>query len=790
MVLLCPSASAQSNLPNTDNLAVYTDIPEGPVSGTWTLANSPFHVLGEITIPNDSTLTIQPGVDVVFMGHYKFNVQGRLLAIGTQRDSIRFSAADIQAGWHGIRFHSTPITNDTSKIMYCSFRYGKATTGNSESGDRSGGAMRIASFDKVLISNCLFDSNMNSGGEYGRSGGAAICLHSASPTIGNSTFTNNSGNVDGAILCDAYSNPTISNNMLSNNTSSAGGTITVYDQSAPYIVGNTISNNLANEVGGGILVEASSNPRIENNLIVNNRVSGGHAENWGGGICCYRNVEPLIIGNIIAHNSAKMGGGISCYESANPIILNNTISHNHAEKGSGIYCNYGSTPISMNNIIYGNLSSVGSQVCIDDILSDPSFVYCDIEGGKEGFAGPGAGANYTGLYADNIDADPKFLNGASDDFRLSDSSLCLGAGADSVEILGVWYRLPPSCFVGNARPSPPGSRPDIGACESLLGYPVTGLRYPHAVRFSRCGRDTMGITARVENPLGHDMVVVAILTASSGVLIDSVLLRDDGLHGDGTSADGLWGCRYLPRKDDTINVTVRTHDLTLGASLTTPNAATYVFTRGPILRVDTRFVDLIQISNTLQSCDTAFMVRNVGYGEDSVSVTLDYGNVTPNSAVAVSPLQFALAAGDSARVTFHVRPSLLIPQSYRAVVQVHSRFGFTQTLFLKVVVFEIVVGPDDVPESIELPTEFALEQNYPNPFNPSTTIKYELPRTSDVRLSVFDMLGRKVSVLVNERRDAGVHEVKFDGSNLASGVYLYRLTAGSFVVTRKLVLVR
>jgi hypothetical protein len=90
----------------------------------------------------------------------------------------------------------------------------------------------------------------------------------------------------------------------------------------------------------------------------------------------------------------------------------------------------------------------------------------------------------------------------------------------------------------------------------------------------------------------------------------------------------------------------------------------------------------------------------------------------------------------------------------------------------------------------EFPTQFSLRQNYPNPFNPSTTIKFELPKSSVVTLSVFDILGREVSVLVNDRRDAGVYEVKFDGVNLASGVYFYRLRAGSFVETRKLILIR
>jgi hypothetical protein len=89
-----------------------------------------------------------------------------------------------------------------------------------------------------------------------------------------------------------------------------------------------------------------------------------------------------------------------------------------------------------------------------------------------------------------------------------------------------------------------------------------------------------------------------------------------------------------------------------------------------------------------------------------------------------------------------------------------------------------------------LPHEFALHQNYPNPFNPSTTIKYELPKSTVVRLSVYDMLGREVSVLVDERRDTGVHEVNFEASRLSSGVYFYRLQAGDFTQTKRLLLLR
>jgi photosystem II stability/assembly factor-like uncharacterized protein len=88
------------------------------------------------------------------------------------------------------------------------------------------------------------------------------------------------------------------------------------------------------------------------------------------------------------------------------------------------------------------------------------------------------------------------------------------------------------------------------------------------------------------------------------------------------------------------------------------------------------------------------------------------------------------------------------------------------------------------------PLTFSLCQNYPNPFNPTTIISYQLPVASDVRLIVHDVLGREVAVLVNERRDAGVHEIKFDGSHLASGVYFYRMKAGAYVETKRLQLLR
>jgi len=95
-----------------------------------------------------------------------------------------------------------------------------------------------------------------------------------------------------------------------------------------------------------------------------------------------------------------------------------------------------------------------------------------------------------------------------------------------------------------------------------------------------------------------------------------------------------------------------------------------------------------------------------------------------------------------------------------------------------------------VREGTPLPNEVTLGQNYPNPFNPSTMIQYALPHRSHVTLSIFNTLGQLVTTLVNGEEEAGYHELKFDGSGIASGIYFYRLQAGSFVKTRKLLLLR
>jgi hypothetical protein len=98
--------------------------------------------------------------------------------------------------------------------------------------------------------------------------------------------------------------------------------------------------------------------------------------------------------------------------------------------------------------------------------------------------------------------------------------------------------------------------------------------------------------------------------------------------------------------------------------------------------------------------------------------------------------------------------------------------------------------PTDISGDGDLIYTFSLEQNYPNPFNPATTVKYQIPESDLVNLKVFDVLGNEVATLVNEKQPAGSYEVEFSASELASGIYLYKLVSGSFVETKKMILLK
>ena len=316
---------------------------------------------------------------------------------------------------------------------------------------------------------------------------------------------------------------------------------------------------------------------------------------------------------------------------------------------------------------------------------------------------------------------------------------------------------------------------------------INTLSYVHDVALDRTyvrpGLDSVRVIATLANPLQHPVSLTATVTDTGGTMRDSVLFFNDGVHGDGAAGDTIWGCRVpVPADEGLFGISVRTEDLTQATFRRLPNAVRFA-TAGP-LTVDSIGVTLSDdgsyiIKPYIKNNGAFFTVPGVSF---TVSCTdSSVADITPRTF----PLPSSLPPGGIASPSgvCYVYPSVSFQGYFNLKFDVASNGYVYWSNSTRLVV-------TGVKEEKALPVVYALEQNYPNPFNPSTTITYALPNASVVRLSVYDLLGREVSVLVNERRDAGVHEVKFDGSKLASGVYLYRMQAGSYVETRKLLLVR
>ncbi|MCD4745396.1 MAG: choice-of-anchor D domain-containing protein [Bacteroidales bacterium] len=222
---------------------------------TWTGVDT-VKVVGDIYVNNGITLTIAPGIFVEFQGHYKLDVQGRLLAIGTETNTITFTATNHSTGWNRIIFDGTPDSNDSTKIVYCQLEYGKANSGQS---GNLGGAIYVYFYNKLLISHSSFSNN-----DADWWGGAIYCEDS-DIEIKYCDFNNNSCGTLGGGICITNCEPVLVNNIIRNNSASTCGGI-LFDNSNAILINNTIVNNS----WGGVWCHNNSDPIFRNTIIYGN----------------------------------------------------------------------------------------------------------------------------------------------------------------------------------------------------------------------------------------------------------------------------------------------------------------------------------------------------------------------------------------------------------------------------------------------------------------------------------------------------------------------------------------
>jgi hypothetical protein len=259
-----------------------TVVPGGSVSGTWKKSASPYVVTGDLTVPRNKTLVIEPGVTVKFAGHFALTVGYRatLRAIGTEQDRIIFTATDKMEGWYGLRLINSG-TDDT--LRYCTLEYAAKprTGGGGGLTNLYGGAVLCyGSWDddpympmscSPKIDSCLFTHN------YALMGGALACVNGPEATITRNIFRDNMADYYGAGILLDYAGGTVANNVLAHNSALAGGGI----------------------------ANLSASPSITNNTIVYNRPSGLYLESAATDY--YDDVVPaLVTNNIIWGNEIHL----------------------------------------------------------------------------------------------------------------------------------------------------------------------------------------------------------------------------------------------------------------------------------------------------------------------------------------------------------------------------------------------------------------------------------------------------------------------------------------------------
>jgi hypothetical protein len=153
------------------------------------------------------------------------------------------------------------------------------------------------------------------------------------------------------------------------------------------------------------------------------------------------------------------------------------------------------------------------------------------------------------------------------------------------------------------------------------------------------------------------------------------------------------------------------------------------------------------------------------------------------------PVEIKIEFIDATDTTFIIMTNAVVSQTYNFQLNkepLQLIFDPDREIVLKEA-STVVVSMD---EDEIIPEEFSLGQNYPNPFNPTTNIEFRIADFGFVSLKIYDVLGNEVAVLVNEEKPAGIYSVEFDASVLSSGTYFYKLTAGKFSDTKKLIILK
>lgn len=759
-----------------------TIIPGGTVSGTWGPDHSPYLINGDITIPDDSTLSIQAGVEVQFQGHYSLTVLGRLLAMGTEGDTIRFTMSDTTGlsnpaspagGWYGIRFADTPVENDSSKITYAILEYGKAY------GDvwhlNAGGALCILQFGKVLISNCLFRNNRAISSSDDPSIGGGLYLFRSDVVLRNNTFENNRAQSGGAVYMDD-SDPTFENNHFKANGAVHGGALAMGGECHPTLSGDQFSNNTAESHGGGILFHEPSSLQCHQLSFRGNSAvwgggmgvvggdlqasdclfSGNHASLWGGGVA--GDFATLTIhSSTFEQNSSGWGSGGLHMDRAMGDIRQCDFEENSAVFGGAFHALFSQVG-SHGNSFSGNMADAGAGIHLES--SDCTIDLCQFYG-NQALNGSGGAIDFaadTSIFGRNLA------------FTLSRSTMIENSASANSGAVRIEQTHTDSSLVDLLVDSCQFIRNQSDVYASLrIGNRIEGFQLSNSI-FN-------GNTARrwVAGP--------GIITQSKGKVLNCVFYANYAAYSDSTrNAHGV--SLGSEAEVDFINCTLVDTSSAAGVGISVRRGVVASISNCIIWGCGYNPISIITQAELACTVDVNYCTLENGQDSVFVSDTLSLLNWGAGN-LAGDPDFVDLAGGD-----LHLKDSspcigagsngymlgdkeISAPESDLEGNPRPSPQGSNTDMGA----FENPLGSPDATgvEPVRFTEENLLHPNYPNPFRGITSFSYSLTRPCSVRLNVYNMFGQLVENVLSEFQMAGNHLVQWDGSKLAGGAYIYTL---------------
>ncbi|MFH1734836.1 MAG: hypothetical protein ABIE92_09010 [bacterium] len=385
-----------------------TEITGGDVSGIWAADQSPYLIMGDISVPEGDTLKIFAGVEVLFQGYYSLNVAGTLIGNGTFSDSIYFTAADESEGWHGVRFNKA-----VGDFLYCVIEHGHAWGDNP---DGKGGGI-YADSSSVWLAHCAIRHCSADTSIYGYGGGLYSNQYAQLEFC---EISDNSARIGGGLSCSGVAN----------------------------LAGCRIINNSAND-GGGIHGDVFSEVSLNSTYII------GNSAVWGGGGGYFASPYGFIDGiddaalirycQISENSAGQFGGGLMFDWGLAPDLINCTlVDNNSASDGAAVYALTAGLSL-VNSIISGNEGN--NAIFLMDIGSTVTEIsYSDFwENGGGNMMGDGVpdsfgnleGTNANGDSCDtylNIFLDPAFDIDNAGAYHLSSISPCIDAGDPVAEL--------------------------------------------------------------------------------------------------------------------------------------------------------------------------------------------------------------------------------------------------------------------------------------------------------------------------------------------------------------------